>query len=313
MKSLFAATLLSVTPFLSVADIPVHCLHRQTVGTWNFKLGSNKNDDTLTCGHKLPDEVMTMVDQKVRYKSPNFSVDSEYKVTLTNPNIATDEKGNKGTWTMIYDEGFEVNINGRKFFSFFCYEPKVQNPSPDENADFYSICDEVFSGWYHNNDETDWGCYVGKHIGGGESVTTDDDSSISNDHVVQPDSLLEVTATHLLRSGAAASTRRVAASINLHSAKSTKVEQEHVIGHYDRQRSEFDQKKNHEMFVTDTAFIDVVNSDPLSKWTARHYGEKFESLTHGDLRQMLGKPKYTNRVANKDPFPSQEQVSFIGK
>ena len=93
---------------LALADIPVHCLHRQTLGTWVFRLGSNDHDDTLTCGHKLPDAVMTMVDNRVRFDNPNFKVTKDYEVVLSEPNVATDAKGNKGTWTMVYDEGFEV-------------------------------------------------------------------------------------------------------------------------------------------------------------------------------------------------------------
>ena len=96
------------------ADIPVHCLHRQVVGKWIFRMGSNDHDDTLTCGHKLPDSVMTMVDNRIRFKNPNFKVSHDYKITLSEPNIATDAKGNKGTWTMIYDEGFEVRIDNKK-------------------------------------------------------------------------------------------------------------------------------------------------------------------------------------------------------
>jgi cathepsin C len=321
MKSAIALLALVATPALLtttvVADIPVHCLHRQTVGVWNFKLGSNKNDDTLTCGHKLPDSVMTMVDNHVRYDTPNFDVDKEYKVTLSNPNIATDEEGHKGTWTMIYDEGFEVKINGRKFFTFFVYEPKINNPTPDENADFFSVCDETFSGWYHNDDEKDWGCYVGKQVSGGDDSKVDKAGTISSDHVVQPDSLLleqhEEASSSMLRAGgsAATTTRRLAGASTgkrVVDARSTKEEQQHIIHHYDRQRREFDARQDDTRFVTDTAFIDIVNKDPLSTWTAKHYGEKFESLTHGDLRKMLGTPKYTSSVQNKDPYPSP---SFI--
>ena len=54
---------LSLTPFPIAPSLP---LDAQTVGTWAFKVGSNTHDDSLTCGHKLPDSVMTMVDQKVR-------------------------------------------------------------------------------------------------------------------------------------------------------------------------------------------------------------------------------------------------------
>ena len=300
-----------------VADIPVHCLHRQTVGEWNFKLGKNTNDDTLTCGHQLPDSVMTMVKKKIRYATPNFAVDTEYKVTLANPDIATDEKGNKGTWTMIYDEGFEVKINGRKFFAFFVYEPRVDNPSPDSNADFFSICDETFSGWYHNDDEKDWGCYVGKRLGGPNAVDVPQ-TSVHNDHVVQPNSLVEVaahsssasststssttssTTSSLLRASASTTSRRAAGA-------STRTEQERILAHYDAQRSTFDRNQKTDKFVTDVAFIETVNADPLGSWTAKHYGHMFESLTHGDMRQMLGKPNYKN----KDPFPTTEFIESL--
>jgi hypothetical protein len=91
-------------------------------------------------------------------------------VHLTEPNLAHDDAGNKGTWTMIYDEGFEVVINNQKFFTFFKYEPKVDNPSPDKNEDFTSFCDETFTGWYHTVDDTNWGCYIGKRVAGAGDV-----------------------------------------------------------------------------------------------------------------------------------------------
>ncbi len=39
-------------------------------------------------------------------------------VTLSFPNIATDDNGNIGFWTIIYNQGFEVVINNRKYFAF---------------------------------------------------------------------------------------------------------------------------------------------------------------------------------------------------
>ena len=62
-RVLFSSPWLSLTPFPIAPSLP---LDAQTVGTWAFKVGSNTHDDSLTCGHKLPDSVMTMVDQKVR-------------------------------------------------------------------------------------------------------------------------------------------------------------------------------------------------------------------------------------------------------
>ena len=98
--------------------------------------------------------VCKTIDNKVRFDSPHFDVSSTMRVTLESPNVATDEQGNKGTWTMVYDEGFEVRIAGKTLFAFFVYEPKVSDPRPDENADFSSICDETFTGWYHGDDES---------------------------------------------------------------------------------------------------------------------------------------------------------------
>ena len=82
-------------------------------------------------------------------------------VTLEEPNVAKDEKGNTGTWTMLYDEGFEVVIDNKKFFAFFQYQPKTDYANPDEVDDFNSYCDQTFSGWYHNADGQKWGCYIG--------------------------------------------------------------------------------------------------------------------------------------------------------
>lgn len=40
------------------------------------------------------------------------------RVNLKYPNVAVDEFGNLGHWTMIYNEGFEITVNQRTFFAF---------------------------------------------------------------------------------------------------------------------------------------------------------------------------------------------------
>lgn len=78
---------------------------------------------------------------------------------LEHPNIAStvmNGKQHKGTWTMIYDEGFEVELAGTKFFAFHKF-------SKDSGKE-YSHCDKTYPGWYHpakNLDAKKWGCYHG--------------------------------------------------------------------------------------------------------------------------------------------------------
>jgi len=39
------------------------------------------------------------------------SVVRKLRVNLKYPNVAVDEFGNRGHWTMIYNEGFEITVN----------------------------------------------------------------------------------------------------------------------------------------------------------------------------------------------------------
>ena len=95
--TLLIASVCMVQQFIVVqADLPVHCLHAETVGTWVFHLSDDSSDKQQTCGHKLPDAVMTMVDQKVEFSAPKFPVKAKYMVTLSDPDVAIDYHGNKG-------------------------------------------------------------------------------------------------------------------------------------------------------------------------------------------------------------------------
>lgn len=140
MKALFIAVVLVVVVSV-VADIPVHCLYEQIQGTWRFHLGSNGFDNTVNC-------------------SEPFSEMQYTEIKLDYPNVATDESGNVGTWTMIYDQGFEVRIDKQKFFAFSYYATDAGNVT--------SYCDRTFPGWYHLDDLTHWGCYYGIKVDGAE-------------------------------------------------------------------------------------------------------------------------------------------------
>ncbi|MPC14725.1 Dipeptidyl peptidase 1 [Portunus trituberculatus] len=124
--------LVSIIQFVA-GDTPANCLYEDVRGTWTFveteRLGSNKiNCDTLGAIAHVK----------------NF--------TLAFPDIATDELGNAGTWTMIYNQGFEViNINQRSYFAFSYYET-------GENS-VTSYCGHTFNGWSRDKTVRNWSCF----------------------------------------------------------------------------------------------------------------------------------------------------------
>lgn len=92
-------------------------------------------------------------------------------VELKNPNIAVGPSGSLGTWTIVYDEGIEVILDGWKvgpqrngspgpalaahlahvvqYFTFFRYTPKRRSADPSKSEQFNWICHETVPGWYH--------------------------------------------------------------------------------------------------------------------------------------------------------------------
>mmetsp|Transcript_6363 Transcript_6363/g.15426 ORF Transcript_6363/g.15426 Transcript_6363/m.15426 type:complete len:109 (-) Transcript_6363:1246-1572(-) len=107
MKVINAAFLIG----LCAADLPVHCLRSQVAGNWQFTLGKPSAERT-TCGHQRPDAEMHQPDRSIVGDNP-----SKLQVSLTAPSVATAE-GQRGTWTMIYDEGFSVEVAGYNFVAF---------------------------------------------------------------------------------------------------------------------------------------------------------------------------------------------------
>jgi len=118
---------------LSVAkgDTPADCRFEDVVGEWNFDLKITNAKDALDCS--------------------NFKPNSQYKIKMIFPNIAVDQFGNKGTWTMIYNQGFEVTVAGRKYFAFSKFKQSGKVVT--------SYCGLTGTGWTHNIVGTNWGCY----------------------------------------------------------------------------------------------------------------------------------------------------------
>lgn len=76
---------------VAVADTPANCLFEDIRGTWTFYETERNGDNTLSCDTMGP----------IVY-SKNFTFDF--------PNTAIDELGNQGTWTLVWNQGFEVSM-----------------------------------------------------------------------------------------------------------------------------------------------------------------------------------------------------------
>jgi cathepsin C len=108
----------------------------------------------MRCGHDLPSREETSY-----YAKSPFPLDQEYHITLLETNEAILEMGRnslKGTWTMVYDEGFNIEFGELNFFAFSKYAP-IRNSGGKTN--YESFCYSTCVGWYHNKDKTQWGCY----------------------------------------------------------------------------------------------------------------------------------------------------------
>lgn len=135
----FAFLLLACSLSAVVCDTPANCTYEDVLGTWTFNLGPAGFNRTVNC--------------------VNFSSDDVFKtltVHLEFPDTVVDEYGNKGFWTLIYNQGFEVVVGERKYFAFSNYT--------SINSTVTSYCDSTLNGWSHDLWGHNWACYFGQKV-----------------------------------------------------------------------------------------------------------------------------------------------------
>merc|ERR1711988_473059 len=119
---------------LVAADLPNHCLNSDVQGKWKiFKTQPSYTKDNAhqSCANAIKGNL-------------DNSLTREFTLDL---NTVTDHTNNdeKGSWTMIYDEGFELTVSGKKYFAFSKYKYKGMFTSSVDN-----MCDRTLPGTYHD-------------------------------------------------------------------------------------------------------------------------------------------------------------------
>jgi len=157
------------------ADLPVHCLRHQIPGEWEFTLTQPKTKRG-SCGHLRPDS---------EERQPSISYIHTLNTTkktfiLQDPDVAK-EGAKAGTWTMVYDEGFEVKMGDFTFFAFSRFE-LIPDDSAESGHRNISHCGETEVGWYHNAARSQWGCYVGKKLSSTKALV-EEKAAINRHHL----------------------------------------------------------------------------------------------------------------------------------
>lgn len=122
------------------ADTPANCSYEDISGLWIFQESDRVDTRQENC-NTVP----------IRTNSPN-----KVFLKLSFPNVATDIFGSVGHWTLIYNQGFEVIINYRKYFAFSLYKQKGQT--------VISYCNATLPGWSHDLLGNNWACFKGRKV-----------------------------------------------------------------------------------------------------------------------------------------------------
>lgn len=137
MKTFAFLTVFLATLALACADTPANCTYEDIQGFWLFSESDRVADRTENCD-TFPSKTTPVI----------FKLDF--------PNVATDIVGNVGTWTVIYNQGFEVIINYRKYFAFSLYKQK--------GSEVTSYCNATLPGWSHDLLGHNWACIKGRKV-----------------------------------------------------------------------------------------------------------------------------------------------------
>jgi cathepsin C len=123
----------------ALGDTPANCTFADIQGRWQFSETGRGHDGHVNCS---------------AFPSAQFTHTQHFELLF--PNIVMDAYGNEGTWTIIYNQGFQVTINNRVLFAFSKFIKQEHS--------VLSRCNETEPGWSHDVYVRDWSCVLGTKL-----------------------------------------------------------------------------------------------------------------------------------------------------
>jgi len=227
----------------------------------------------FTCGHTMPSI------EKDAYKQTKIDYSHEIEVNLhenDDADIKFSDSVKKGKWTMVYDEGFDILVEGYSFFAFSKYDFNINKAL--FSSKWVSKCYSTLVGWFHKKNK--WGCFYAEKVGENPNKITNGESS---------NKLLVVENT----------VKSMDNRIDQH--PSLIQHSEEVIDDNEILFLEFkNQLKITSEFKDHSKVIDKINS--ISKlWKATAYKE-FSNMTIEELNKFAGRKKNDNFFSNNFNF-----------
>jgi len=158
-------SLISSFIYSSLADVPVWCQYESTLGTWQFTTGTQGSDNSMAAVCDFDN-----LGEPTGYF--NFKLEEKNKVTNT-------MTGSVGTYTIVSGQGFEMTIDGRKWFAYYYFDPNGK-----EDAD----CSRTQVGWQRDIGMKSWSCIQGQRL---EAETAEEKVNHKNLPINLPDQLYE--------------------------------------------------------------------------------------------------------------------------
>lgn len=145
-----------------LADTPAECHYEAIKGLWRFKFTTIGQNNSIECPAMnrtiFPPGSTTTRDEDAFPNQLNFQFHDINKFSKVIPRTNGYEVMSTGTFTLIYGQGFEAILEGRKWFAFFDWD---EDSSPFDPA---AKCGFTKNGWVHDLQSNDWGCFYAEKI-----------------------------------------------------------------------------------------------------------------------------------------------------